>query len=466
MSQRIVEWPYKPRSYQLDLLHALQDGIRRAVCVWHRRAGKDLTGFNYMISQAIQIPGVYFYFFPTYAQGKKILWNGIDGQGRRFLDYIPRECIIGDPHETEMLIKLRTVSGAQSVFQIIGTDNCDSIPGTNPRGVVFSEYSLQNPRGWDLVRPILAENKGWAIFLYTPRGRNHGWSLYENTKGEPGWYVDLRDVTMTFRDGPDEDQTPVMTDADIAAERRTGMDEDLIQQEFFCSFSGAMQGAYFGKLVELAREQGRIRDNLPWDTSRLVNTAWDIGTGDENAIWLWQWAGPMIHLIDYIEDKGYGLPHYAKLLHKREWGYDLHIMPFDVKQREWTTEQQRVRAARQMLGGRVKIAKKVPIDERIDMTRRMFNRFIFSRSTTGRGLDALTSYTKKWDEQRQVFSDTPQHNWASHGAEALCHLCVGFERDPGERPRQQRAAIDFDPMSDEAPRQTQYSGDFDPMEDK
>jgi hypothetical protein len=145
-------------------LQAIDNGKKRAVAVWHRRAGKDKTLINLIVKKAFERVGAYYYYFPTQAQGRKILWNGIDKEGMPFLDHVPQE-IIAQKKDQEMMIRL--VNG--SIIQLIGTDRAEVV-GPNPVGCVFSEYSLQDPRAWDFVRPILAENEGWAVFNYTPRG--------------------------------------------------------------------------------------------------------------------------------------------------------------------------------------------------------------------------------------------------------------------------------------------------------
>jgi len=279
------------------------------------------------------------------------------------------------------------------------------------------------------------------------------------------WYVDIQTIRDTRRDSKHEDGSIVVSEADVEEDRLTGMDPDLIEQEYYCSFAGALQGSYFGNLLELSRKQGRVC-NVPWNSNALVNTAWDIGVGDENAIWLWQHGGGgMVNLIDYIEDRSKGLPFYAAELKSRNGGqyaYGYHIFPFDVSVKEWSTQKKRVDSAREILG-RIKVTKKYSPDERIDMTRRFFHRFRFDINACARGIDAAASYIKEYDEIRQVYKDKPLHNWASHGGEALQHLVLGYEpEDLGER-RQTKAISDFDPMGYE--RQTTYETDYDPMGD-
>ena len=240
---------YQPRPYQLPILKALDSGIKRAVAVWHRRAGKEKTFINYVARCAFQRIGTYFYIFPTYTQAKKVLWDGRDKEGFPFMAHFPRE-VVSKKNETELRVEL--VNG--SAVQLVGSDNIDSVLGTNPVGCVFSEYALQNPSAWDYMRPILRENGGWAIFDYTPRGKNHGWDLYQMARGNRDWYAEILTV----------DDTHAISVEDIDKERQAGMNEELIQQEFYCSFEGVLTGSVFGKAMQEADKDGRIC-GVAWD---------------------------------------------------------------------------------------------------------------------------------------------------------------------------------------------------------
>lgn len=231
-----IPYNFMPRPYQTGLYDAMANGFRRAVAVWHRRSGKDKTLLNLIVKEAHKRIGVYYYFFPTYNQGRKVLWDGIDRDGFKYMDHIP-EAIRENTNQQEMKIRLK----CGSIIQIIGTDNIDAIMGTNPVGCVFSEYSLQNPEAWDLIRPILAENGGWAVFNYTPRGRNHGYILYEMAKNNPEWFCELLTI---------DDTGGVVTPATIQAEREAGMSEEMIKQEFYCSFEASLSACFFTGALE------------------------------------------------------------------------------------------------------------------------------------------------------------------------------------------------------------------------
>jgi phage terminase large subunit len=406
-----LKLPYKfePREYQLPLLEAFDSGKRRLVAVWHRRAGKDKTAFNLMVREMYKRPGIYYYLFPTYAQGRKILWEGIDKDGLKLLDHIPPE-LIASKNDTELKITLKN----GSLLRIIGTDRIDDIVGTNPIGCIFSEYSLQNPTAWDFIRPILRENGGWALFVFTPRGFNHAKELYDMARITPDWYANRLTIT----------DTGVVSEAEIQQERAAGMDEDLIQQEFYASFSGAIQGSYYSKHIEEARTAGRIA-GIPYDKALPVNTAWDLGIDDSMTIWFYQIVGKEIRFIDYYEVQGEGLDHCITVLQNKGYIYNEHTAPHDIAVRELTSGRARIDIARE-LGLDFNIAPRLRIEEGIDAARRVFNRCWFDEKKCKQGINALSNYRKEYDEKNKVYKNHPLHDWSSHAADSFRTFSVSF----------------------------------------
>ncbi len=403
--------PYKftPRDYQIPLISCIDRGYKRAVCIFHRRAGKDKTLINLITKEALKRIGVYYYLFPTYKQGRKIIWQGIDKAGMKFTDHIPEE-IRKRTNDQEMMIELKN----GSIIQIIGTDDIDRIVGTNPVGCVFSEYSLQNPKAWDLLRPILAENEGWAVFNYTPRGKNHGYELYEMAKNNPKWFAQILTV----------DDTKAISQEAIEEERLAGMDEDLIQQEFYCSFEAAIQGAYYAKQINKANEDGRIT-NVPYVENLPVYTVWDLGVGDSTAIWFVQLVNQEIRIIDYYEAQGEGLPYYAKVLDEKGYKYGGHYAPHDIQVREMGSGLSRLETARS-LGINFQVVKNISIDDGINAARTIFNRCWFDKEKTKQGVNCLVNYHKEYDEKRKEYKNIPYHDWSSHGADAFRYLAIQF----------------------------------------
>ena len=218
-----MQIPYKflPRKYQTNLLRKMDEGCTRAIWVVHRRAGKDKTCWNYMIKRAFERIGTYFYFLPTYSQAKKVIWDNIDSDGFKMLEHIPKE-LIRSTNATELKIEL--ING--SVIQLIGADEFKrSGVGTNPIGVVFSEYSITSPEAWKYVSPILAANGGWAIFNFTPRGMNHAWELLQKAEQNEQWFTEVLTVADTGALSPE-----------ILEEERKNMPQDLFDQEYYCKF--------------------------------------------------------------------------------------------------------------------------------------------------------------------------------------------------------------------------------------
>lgn len=447
---------YSPRGYQLPLLQAMDSGIKRAVCVWHRRCGKDKTLINLVAKKMLERPGSYYYFFPEFNQGRKVLWDGMDRDGFKFTDHIPAE-IRESTNNQEMKITLRKEYGG-SVFQIVGTDNYHAIRGTNPVGCVFSEYALQNPLAWDVVAPILNENGGWAVFNSTPLGKNHLHTLYQAARNDPAWFTQL----LTIDDTKREDGSPVIDRRVIDMEVATGkLDRDTADQEYWCSFEASTKGAYYSEAIKLARQQNRISP-CEVDLDLLVDTWWDLGRNDSNSIWFAQKYGRMIRLIDFDQRSGESIKFYVHLLyqlHKEKgYRYGTHVFPHDIMVTDYSADQSRLNifidTYKSLFGvepdwKRVDAAKSDSRGnmDRIEAVRFLFPRFHFNDANPNvrRGVDYLSQYRKEWDEDNRVFRLTPVHDFTSHCSDALGTGAMGFEEAVVEM---QRRYSTFGQMTD------------------
>lgn len=404
-----IEVPYRfyPRDYQTALFEAMRPGgKKRAVIVWHRRAGKEKTCLNFLIKEMLNRVGTYCYYFPTTSLGRRVLWDGCDGSGMRFLEHFP-PCLIESQSNLEMKIRLKN----GSLFQVIGTDQVLNV-GINPVGVVFSEFSLQKPEGWAYIRPILRENKGWAIFNFTPRGRNHAFELYQMAKQDPDWFCQC----LSIRD------TKAFNEEDMEKERREGMNEELIQQEFYCSFDQGMEGSYYGRLIDQARQDGRIT-KVPVDSATLVHTAWDLGYGDSTAIIFYQIVGTAIHIVDYYENSGEGLTHYVQELKKRDYNYGSHHAPHDVEAGNLATGRSLKHLAAE-LGIKFQVVPRVDLFSGIEIARSTLSRCYFDERKAERVIKCLEMYHKKYNDKVKAYSDVPVHDWSSHCADAFRYLAI------------------------------------------
>ena len=369
----------------------------------------------------MQRVGVYWHMLPQADQARKAIWDAVnpDTSKRRIDEAFPRE-IRDSTRETDMFIRFRNGSS----WQVVGSDNFNSLVGSPPIGVVFSEWSLADPQAWAYLRPILLENNGWALFIFTPRGRNHAHKTLLTAQSEPGWFGEVLTVEQTKR----------FTAEQLEAERRElvaqyGQEfgEAAFQQEYYCSFDAAIVGAYYARLISTAEAEKRVTA-VPWEPGVLVHTAWDLGIGDSTAIWFCQQVGREVRLIDYYEASGVGLDHYVKILREKPYVYGEHVLPHDAEAKELGTGKTRTEMLRS-LGIKGRVIPQQSVDDGINAVRMLLPRCWFDKTRCERGLEALRQYRCDFDDRLKTFRPRPLHDWTSHAADAFRYLAQGL---PGE----------------------------------
>lgn len=409
---------WQPRQYQMAAWAALESGVKRHAWVWHRRAGKDEMALHWTACSAMQRKGNYWHMLPEASQARKAMWEAVNPHTglRRIDEVFPKE-IRETTREAEMMIRFRN----GSTWQLVGSDNYDSLVGSPPIGLVFSEYALADPQAWAYMRPILAENGGWAIFPYTPRGNNHGKSLFDGALDDGEWFAQrlTADDTGVFERG-------FLARELVEYQRENGDDEGrrIFEQEYFCSFTAAQRGAYYAETVDKARRENRIT-TVPWDPKVEVGTAWDLGIGDSTAIWFYQQVGAETRIIDYYENSGAGLDHYVKILREKPYTYKniAAILPHDAEAKELGTGKSRQEVLRG-LGVKSEIAPKLSVDDGINAVRMLLQECYIDKTRCHRGIECLEGYRAKYDERRRILQPTPLHDWASHGSDAMRYLAV------------------------------------------
>ena len=404
---------FTPRWYQVPMMDAIANkGYKRVIAVLPRRAGKDVAALNLAIRLLIQRPQTIYYIFPTYQQAKKVIWNGINNDGMHFLDYIPHE-LIESKNGQEMIVRFKN----GSILALVGSDNYDSLMGTNPSGIIFSEYALQDERAYPFLRPILTANGGWALFISTPRGKNHLYTLYEIARNSDDWFC--------YKMGVDETQHIPLREID--KERDDGiMSEDLIQQEYYCSFDMGVEGGFYTKYFDKMRLKGQITQ-VPWEPAFKVHTAWDLGVRDSTAIIFFQVIGTTIRIIDYYEKNKEGLEHYVNILESKPYSYGKHIAPHDIRVREFGSGITRIEKARQ-LGIKFTIAEDIGIFDGIEAVRSTLSKVWIDDKNCVQLIKALENYRQEYDAKRAVYKTQPLHNYASHAADAMRYLCVSLPK--------------------------------------
>lgn len=413
---------WNPRHYQIKAWNALQGGIKRALLVWHRRAGKDDVCLHFAATQAMQRIGNYWHMLPEYAQARKSVWEAVNPHtGKKRIDEAFPKILRKRTNSQQMLIEF--ING--STWQLVGSDSFDSLVGSPPIGVTASEWALANPAAWAYLRPILRENGGWAVFITTPRGRNFTYRMYEGGLNDPSWFVQKLTV----------DDTKALNADELAAERaeyiREYGEEDgdsLFRQEYFCDFDAALIGTYFAKLISQAEADGRITD-VPYDSRYPVHTSWDLGMDDSTAIWFWQVVGSQIRMIDYMESNGQQLVWYAGELRKKPYVYGDAYLPHDAEITDISATGGMSR--KQTLESMQLSCRVVPRvnqkAEAIHAIRTVLPRCVFDREKTKLGVDCLAQYRRKYDEERKIYQDRPLHDWTSHGVDAFDGMARSVE---------------------------------------
>jgi hypothetical protein len=447
---------WDPREYQLPAWEAFERGMRRFALAWHRRAGKDDFALHATAVAAHEQVGVYWHMLPLAVQARKAIWDAVNPRtGRRRIDEaFPLE-LRETTREQDMFIRFKI----GSTWQVIGSDNFNALVGSPPIGVVFSEYALSDPAAWSFIRPILAENGGFAMFISTPRGRNHFARLYEYAKANPdSWFAQLLTVMDT---GVMSAETIDRERREIAAERGDKEAMAIVAQEYFCDFDAAMPGAYYGEHMTNAMREGRIGE-FPWVSHLPCGVATDIGKGDQCVNWIYQQLpNGRVRIIDVIVGSGVGIDWYARRLNALPYTVVDTIWPHDGGHGNIrdVNNTDLVGLAKKFGWHPVRVLPNESIDGGIAAVRVLFPMLEFNtqpipmpsmdgnpaetldeaRQRMARALDALRGYRRKWNEERQRFDDAPLHDWTSDFADALRYLAKGIKpfkgmRAPGSLP--------------------------------
>lgn len=405
---------WQPREYQLPLWRYMQAGGKRAYAVWHRRSGKDEVGLHRTAVAAIQRPATYWYMLPEAAQARKAIWNAIDPHtGKRRIDLaFPKEIRTGI-NEQEMFLKI----AGGGTLQVVGSDNYNSLVGSPPAGVIFSEYALSNPMAWGYLRPILLENNGWALFNTTPRGRNHAATLYESVKDGTDWFCEKLTV----------DETGIFTQEQLDNELRELIKEHgesvgkaLFRQEYYCSFDSAVLGAVYGEWIERAEEQNRIT-HVAYDPDLPVETAWDLGYDDATSIWFFQRTFNEPRLIDCYENSGADIEHYCDVLKSKPYKYKEkgHYVPHDAANKLLAAGGRSIVQQAWALGVKMRVVAATSQQNSIAAARKVLDLAWFDREKCKAGVNALRQYHYDYDDENRIFKVKPKHDWSSHYADAF-----------------------------------------------
>jgi phage terminase large subunit len=407
---------WEPRKYQLPLWMYLQSGGREAVAVWHRRAGKDEVGLHWACVAAHQRKANYWHMLPEAKQARKVVWEAINPHsGIRRIDEAFPIPLRSFSREDEMIIGLK----CGSTWQVVGSDNYNSLVGAPPAGIVYSEWSVAKPQARAYLRPILAENKGWELFLYTPRGRNHGLNTLQAARNTTGSFAQVLTADDT---GAIAQETLA---GELAAYRKEyGHDEgeSFFRQEYYCDFNAAILGAIVGRYIERADQERRINDDVQIDEYAPIYLSSDIGFHDTAAWWFWQPCVGGYKLIDYDADNGLDAEGWIKRLKSKPYQLSGIWLPQDAKAKTFQSRHSAVEQFLEAFGpGVVRIVPPVKVHDRINAARSLLPRCTFHATRCEAGLEALRSWSYTWNMDTRSFSKEPLHDWASHPGDSFSY---------------------------------------------
>ena len=489
----VITLPYNftPREYQYPVLRYYDEmpNRQRAFLLAHRRTGKDLLAWNILVKETQKRVGTYWHVLPLLNQARKIIWTGSTKDGIPFLDFIPPP-LIASKRDDDMSIRLTN----GSLIQLVGADRIDSLMGSNPVGVNLSEFALMKPSVWDYLSPILNENDGWANFITTPRGRNHAFDLFKSmvdasaTKGAK-YFVQVLTVDDTRKPVLDDKgeiiydknnnpvMVPVIPPEAIQEQRDLNVPEEIIQQEYYCSFEAGMVGAYYTEAITKLEKEGRASKNPKlFNPSLPVYTAWDIGFSDAMSIWYFQIDKSNINVIEYNEFVGRSLIECCYIVqgqwdklrtecgweddavsrtmslyqHHEGYKYKTHFGPHDLDQTDISIGVTR-RSVAKKHGIKFKLVPRTDVQSGIDLVRRILINVHFDLTRTNDGVRALKEYHKEWNETKQMYEEKPCHDWSSHGADGFRYLAQAIVTHIDkslDRKTPDTAEFKFDPLED------------------
>jgi phage terminase large subunit len=420
-----LELPYHPREQFVEF-HQRNNRFGAMVC--HRRAGKTVSCIGELVTRALYTNKKrpeYAYVGPYRSQAKKVAWA--------YLKEFTENLRVGQPRESDLSVTLH--SGA--TITLYGADNPDALRGIYLDGIVLDEYGDCRPSLWgEVVLPTLLDRRGWAVFIGTPKGKNHFFHMVERAKREDNWYQ------MTLK----ASESGIL-DAESLAEARAEMTDDQYQQEMECSFEAAVQGSYYSSIVSrmeqpLPTGQQALIGDYPFDPNELVHCSADLGFSDSTAFWFWQLGPDGPNMIDYEEHDGEELEFYFQMLDEKPYKYADIWLPHDAKATSLQTGRSTVE---QFLhrGFPCKVVPKLAIQHGIDAARLILPQCTFNQSTCYAGIEALRAYRRQWNEKTQQFANTPLHDWASNGADSFRYFSLVTQTEKVVEPAFEEGEIEY-----------------------
>ena len=363
----------------------------------------------------------YWHMLPEAAQARKAIWKAVNPHtGKKRIDEaFPLE-IRSATNDTEMLLTFKN----GSTWQVVGSDNFNSLVGSTPAGIVYSEWALADPNARAYLRPIIDENNGWQLFITTARGRNHAFKTFSGAQKDPKAFAQILAAT----------HTGLFTDEQLQAIRQSYIDdfgeeygESKYEQEYLCSFDASNLGAILARSLSTAQAAGRVSDKIEYDPAGApVEISCDLGRRDAATWWFWQPVVGGYHVIDH--DSGWGIDaedwceRIASKMKGRKLGFIW--MPHDAKAKAFAAKRSAEETFALKFGwDKVRVLKQTSVSSRVNAARTLTKKVAFHETRCEKGLEALRAWSYAYDDKTKTFSSEPLHDWASHDGDGYSYGC-------------------------------------------
>jgi len=370
------------------------------VLVIHRRAGKTVVAILYLLIKALESKGFYWYIAPTYKQAKAIAWLILKAQWRKIQ--------WSSFNESELIITLFNWSR----IRLFGSDTPDSLRWLDLQWVVFDEYSQQPSNIYsEIVFPMINANNGWVLWIWTPKGKNSFYKLYQRALLDEKFYVTLLKVSQTK-----------LLWLEQLEDAKQEMTEEEYNQEYECSWTASIKWAVYWKELALAYQENRVKKGI-YDDTLPVTTFWDLGISDAMAIWFIQVVWPEIRIIDRYANTWYWFEHYADVLIKKSYRYEKHYFPHDIANRELATWTSRMETVKKLLWPECYMVPRNTIESWISAGRLIF-KYLYIEEWLNEFLNNLSLYQYEYDDKKGTYRDKPRHDFTSHDADWFRYMAT------------------------------------------
>lgn len=380
--------------------------------MWARRSGKDLLALHIALLQCLQERSIVVYLFPTQRQARDAVWSSMTFEGKPFISYIP-EFLIAKKNDTRLEIHFKN----GSILAFRGSNRPEGLKGLNFKLVVLSEYSDHDPICWQqVIQPVLRANQGLAIFISTPSGLNHYYSLCELAKNDERWFFDKKTIEDTGHISVQE------IEQDIASGL---ISRELAMQEYFCSFERGQQGIVFANELHRMRLDERIAF-VPYEDGHLTYLAADIGWDDDTFLIWFQLIGQSLRIIDCYANRQQSLAHYAQVIHGKPYTMGKCFFPHDTRQHNIQTGTTRMDTLYD-LGLDIEIIPIKKVIDRLEDGKQAFAKAWIDEKKCGPLIKSLDNYHREWNDKLERYNDMPVHDKWSHAADAWCYMAVAIK---------------------------------------